>query len=46
MTPALADTPIHVVAARWGFPRAAEFTRAFRSAYGISPSEHRRGAGQ
>jgi AraC-like DNA-binding protein len=41
--PALGDTPIHVVAGRWGFPHAAEFTRAFRSAYGMPPSEHRRG---
>ncbi|MFF4256813.1 AraC family transcriptional regulator [Streptomyces sp. NPDC001663] len=39
--PALGATPIHVVAARWGFPRAAEFTRAFRTAYGVPPSEHR-----
>jgi AraC-like DNA-binding protein len=43
--PAFATTPVHVVAARWGFPRAAEFSRAFRSAYGLPPSEHRRGAG-
>jgi AraC-like DNA-binding protein len=42
--PAFAATPVHVVAARWGFPRAAEFTRAFRSAYDVSPSEHRRAA--
>lgn len=42
--PALAETPIHVVATRWGFPRAAEFTRAFRAAYGVSPSEHRQSA--
>ncbi|MEV4538554.1 helix-turn-helix domain-containing protein [Asanoa sp. NPDC049518] len=40
--PALADTPIHVVGARWGFPRAADFTRAFRAAYGMPPSERRR----
>jgi AraC-like DNA-binding protein len=39
--PALRATPIHAVAARWGFPRAAEFTRSFRAAYGIPPSEHR-----
>ncbi|CAM5527886.1 AraC family transcriptional regulator [Streptomyces purpurascens] len=35
--PALGATPIHAIAARWGFPRAADFTRAFRSAYGIPP---------
>jgi AraC-like DNA-binding protein len=32
---------VHAVAARWGFPRAAEFTRAFRSAYGVPPGELR-----
>ena len=43
----LRGTPIHVVAARWGFPRASDFTRAFRAAYGLSPSEHRlRGASE
>ncbi|GIF63675.1 AraC family transcriptional regulator [Asanoa ishikariensis] len=40
--PAWAGSPIHVVGARWGFPRATDFTRAFRSAYGIAPSERRR----
>jgi AraC-like DNA-binding protein len=39
--PALRTTPIHVVAARWGMPRASDFTRAFRAAYGLSPREHR-----
>ncbi|MET7474078.1 helix-turn-helix domain-containing protein [Streptomyces sp. NPDC005648] len=39
--PALRTLPIHAVAARWGFPRAAEFARAFRTAYGIPPSELR-----
>ena len=42
--PAFEGTPVYVVAARWGFPRAAEFTRAFRSAYGVPPSEHRHAA--
>ncbi|GAA1229594.1 helix-turn-helix domain-containing protein [Kitasatospora nipponensis] len=42
--PALSTLAIHAVAARWGIPRAAEFSRAFRSAYGLSPSEHRRRA--
>ncbi|MFD9391655.1 AraC family transcriptional regulator [Streptomyces sp. NPDC060000] len=36
--PRLRDLPIHAVGARWGFPRAAEFTRAFRTAYGHPPS--------
>lgn len=35
-------TPIHVIAARWGFPRAADFTRAFRTTYGIPPKDFRR----
>ncbi|MGW1751337.1 helix-turn-helix domain-containing protein [Streptomyces sp. NPDC002092] len=43
--PALRTLPIHAVAARWGFPRAAEFTRAFRSAHGVPPSEFRQRSG-
>ena len=39
--PALRATPIHTIGARWGFPRAAEFSRAFRTAYGVPPSELR-----
>ncbi|WP_348532821.1 helix-turn-helix domain-containing protein [Kitasatospora sp. MAP5-34] len=39
--PALYAMPIHAVAARWGIPRAGDFSRAFRAAYGLSPSEHR-----
>ncbi|WP_329213271.1 AraC family transcriptional regulator [Streptomyces sp. NBC_01485] len=39
--PRLRALPIHAVAARRGFPRAAEFTRAFRTAYGLPPSEVR-----
>ena len=42
--PALRGTPIHVVAARWGIPRASDFSRAFQAAYGLSPSEHRQRA--
>ncbi|MFJ9379487.1 helix-turn-helix domain-containing protein [Streptomyces sp. NPDC101455] len=34
-------TPIRTIAARWGLPRASDFTRAFRSAYGVSPREYR-----
>ncbi|MFE4423420.1 helix-turn-helix domain-containing protein [Streptomyces sp. NPDC056817] len=33
--------PIAAIAARWGFPRPADFTRAFRTRYGITPSEYR-----
>ncbi|MFJ9775924.1 AraC family transcriptional regulator [Kitasatospora sp. NPDC101157] len=39
--PALRTLPVHAVAARWGFPRASDFSRAFRAAYGLSPREHR-----
>ncbi|MEU8752609.1 helix-turn-helix domain-containing protein [Streptomyces chartreusis] len=38
----LRDLPVHLVAARWGFRDHASFTRAFRAAYGVPPSRHRR----
>ncbi|MFG2577090.1 AraC family transcriptional regulator [Streptomyces sp. NPDC048481] len=41
LDPRLRALPVHAVAARWGFPRAAEFTRAFRTAYGLPPGELR-----
>ncbi|MFI6982846.1 helix-turn-helix domain-containing protein [Embleya sp. NPDC050154] len=39
--PAKRHLPIHAVAARWGFPRPADFTRAFRAYYGTTPSDYR-----
>ncbi|UWE07362.1 helix-turn-helix domain-containing protein [Actinacidiphila bryophytorum] len=42
--PALAATPVHVIAYRWGFKDHATFTRAFRAAYGSTPSDCRHGA--
>ncbi|KRV50713.1 hypothetical protein AQ490_13880 [Wenjunlia vitaminophila] len=36
--------PIRTIAARWGFVRPADFTRAFSALYGTSPSEYRRQA--
>nr|WP_309302193.1 helix-turn-helix domain-containing protein [Streptomyces sp. NBRC 110611] len=39
--PALRATPIHAIAARWGFPRAADFSRTHRAAYGTTPKDHR-----
>ncbi|MDX3752588.1 helix-turn-helix domain-containing protein [Streptomyces sp. AK08-02] len=42
--PALRHTPVHTIAARWGYPRPSDFTRAFRAAYGTSPTEHRQQA--
>lgn len=40
--PAQATTPVHTVAARWGFARATDFARAFRAAYGIAPGDFRK----
>lgn len=42
--PQLAHLPVGVVAASWGFPHPEEFSRAFRSAYGMTPTDHRRQA--
>ncbi|MBD0734780.1 helix-turn-helix domain-containing protein [Streptomyces sp. CBMA29] len=39
--PALLETPIHLIAARWGFPRAADFSRAYRAVHGAAPTDHR-----
>ncbi|MFG3013784.1 helix-turn-helix domain-containing protein [Streptomyces cinerochromogenes] len=39
--PALRDTPIHLIGTRWGLTRASDFTRAFRTAYGLSPRAFR-----
>ncbi|MFF5053170.1 helix-turn-helix domain-containing protein [Micromonospora sp. NPDC000663] len=39
--PALRTQPVQVIAARWGFPDKAHFSRVFRAAYGISPQTYR-----
>jgi AraC-like DNA-binding protein len=39
--PALAGHTIAALAARWGFPEPARFSRAFRAVYGCSPTEAR-----
>lgn len=39
------DVPVAVIGARWGFKDAAHFSRAFKGAYGESPSALRRQAG-
>jgi AraC-like DNA-binding protein len=44
--PAHASTPIHVIAARWGFRAHPAFTRAFHGAFGTSPKDYRRMQGQ
>jgi AraC-like DNA-binding protein len=39
--PALRAVPVHGIAARWGFPQPGAFTRLFRSATGLTPTEYR-----
>ncbi|WP_415079509.1 helix-turn-helix domain-containing protein [Microbacterium sp.] len=39
--PVLADRSVAAIAARWGFIDAAHFSRAFKAAYDLSPSEFR-----
>ncbi|WP_329520809.1 MULTISPECIES: helix-turn-helix domain-containing protein [Thermomonosporaceae] len=33
--------PVHDIAARWGFTHHSVFTRAFRAAFDVPPSEYR-----
>ncbi|MEU6718391.1 helix-turn-helix domain-containing protein [Nonomuraea sp. NPDC046802] len=42
--PALRDVPIHAIATAWGFTHPADFSRAFRRAFGSSASDFRRQA--
>ncbi|BCK67520.1 AraC family transcriptional regulator [Streptomyces libani subsp. rufus] len=39
--PTSRTTPIHAIATRCGYPRASDFTRAFRTVYGTPPMEYR-----
>jgi AraC family transcriptional regulator, positive regulator of tynA and feaB len=39
--PALAERPIAIIAYDWGFREPAHFSRAFRTAYGVSPRKFR-----
>ncbi|RPK79948.1 helix-turn-helix domain-containing protein [Streptomyces sp. ADI98-10] len=39
--PGLVDTPVHAIAARCGFGAPAHFSRVFRAAHGMSPSDYR-----
>jgi AraC-like DNA-binding protein len=41
LDPALRDRPVSAIAARWGIPNAAHFSRVFRDAYGVPPVELR-----
>ncbi|HEV7651497.1 MAG TPA: helix-turn-helix domain-containing protein [Actinophytocola sp.] len=40
--PALASRPVAAIASSWGFASAADFSRVFRAAHGLPPSEYRR----
>ncbi len=40
----LRGLPVQAIAARWGFASATAFSRAFRAAYGTTPTEHRANA--
>jgi AraC-like DNA-binding protein len=40
--PAFGAVPVSTVAARWGLPDSAHFSRLFRRAYGLPPAEYRR----
>jgi AraC-like DNA-binding protein len=42
--PVLESRPVAAIAARWGFSSAADFSRAFRTAHGMTPAEYRRAA--
>lgn len=44
--PAFAERPVAAIGASWGFPEAAHFSRTFKKAYGISPSQARARADQ
>ncbi|MCX5559379.1 helix-turn-helix domain-containing protein [Streptomyces sp. NBC_00038] len=43
--PHLRRLPVYAIGARWGFANAADFSRAFRTAYGITPTCFREGEG-
>jgi AraC-like DNA-binding protein len=42
--PRLRHHPVHAIGARWGLRDPAHFSRAFRTAYGITPGDRRRQA--
>ncbi|MFJ3791325.1 helix-turn-helix domain-containing protein [Kitasatospora sp. NPDC090091] len=39
--PGLRHRPVQAIAAHWGFTNHTTFTRAFREAYGTTPTKHR-----
>lgn len=42
--PQLSTRPVHAIGTRWGFSHAADFSRAFRAAYGVPPGDYRKRA--
>ncbi|GAB2742064.1 helix-turn-helix domain-containing protein [Salinifilum aidingensis] len=44
--PVHADRPVAAIAARWGFPDAAHFSRVFKAEFGHPPSQARARAGE
>lgn len=46
LDPALGERPVSAIANRRGLPSPAHFSRAFRAAYGATPVEYRRMAGE
>ncbi|WP_405907422.1 MULTISPECIES: helix-turn-helix domain-containing protein [unclassified Streptomyces] len=44
--PHLRRLPVYAIGARWGFANAADFSRAFRTAYGITPTCFREGGSE
>jgi AraC-like DNA-binding protein len=41
LDPAFADRPVQLIARRWGFTDASQFSRAYRAMYGESPAASR-----
>ncbi|MFT4124552.1 MAG: helix-turn-helix domain-containing protein [Microbacteriaceae bacterium] len=41
INPLLADQSVAAIGARWGFLDAAHFSRTFKAAFGVSPSDYR-----
>jgi AraC-like DNA-binding protein len=44
LDPAQPERPVAAIAARWGLPNAAHFSRVFRAAYGTPPAAYRAAA--
>ncbi|MFF9851006.1 AraC-like ligand-binding domain-containing protein [Streptomyces litmocidini] len=42
--PLLHARPVSAIGARWGYPRASDFTRAFKAAVGMTPTAYRASA--